>query len=297
MVPSTPLKRKLSSSNAETPEPKTVTTKGSFGCAFDPSVEVHTLILGTQPSDVSLGANRYYDTHTNALWHIVGDSLGWRRGWLDGKGRGPPPSIQRSLLHERTLTSYDDALADLTSRGYALWDVLRESERAGSLDGDIKNAQPADVRGLVAQHPKIRRICLASGASTATFFKRHFKSWLAEAGAFHVHPGRLSQQAFGKVVPPSDAPQIELVVMESVSPAFVPSVSYGDKAIDRRTAGYAEAGYQHLSRRASAYAWKRQQWFECCFARELSDGERRKRFGDRPGDFVDSGGRDARDVD
>ena len=292
MSSTTPVsKRKLNS--IETPSAKrlimmaTGTKKGSFGCAIDPDIEVHTLILGTQPSDVSLEGQRYYDTHTNALWHIVGDALGWRRGWLDAKGRGPSPSITRSLLHEPTMLQYDDALRDLTSRGYALWDVLRESERAGSLDGDIKNGVPADVRGLVAQHPSISRICLASGGTTATFFKRHFKGWLAEEGQFRVHPNRLSQQAFGKVVPAAVDAKIELVVMSSVSPAFVPHVSFGEQYADKRIAAYAEAGYPHLSARASAYAWKRQQWFESCFERELSKGACCMRFGDRPGDFFD----------
>jgi G:T/U-mismatch repair DNA glycosylase len=165
--------------------------KGAFGAAIGaiPPERVHTLILGTQPSDVSLDGQRYYDTHTNALWHIVGDALGFRRGWLDSKGRAPPESITRTLLHERTLDTYDEALITLTGRGYALWDVLRESERAGSLDSDIKNAQPADVRGLVERYPSIERICLASGASTASFFKKHFRAWLEEDGAFRVATG------------------------------------------------------------------------------------------------------------
>ncbi len=96
------------------------TAQGVVQHAIDPSARPHTLILGTQPSDVSLGANRYYDTHTNALWHIVGDAFGFRRGWLDGKGRAPPPSITRSVLHTRAVDSYDEALAMLLSRGYAL---------------------------------------------------------------------------------------------------------------------------------------------------------------------------------
>ena len=86
------------------------TLKGSFLPALNPRSHPHTLILGTQPSDDSLTASRYYNTHTNALWHIVGDALGFRRGWLDSRGRGPPESIQRSLLHEEVVESYDDAL-------------------------------------------------------------------------------------------------------------------------------------------------------------------------------------------
>ena len=196
----TPRKRKAATAASETPAAKTPAAKasagehkGSFGYALDPKVPPHTLILGTQPSDVSLGANRYYDTHTNVLWHIVGDALGWRRGWLDGKGRAPPASITSRLLHEPSIESYDEALAQLTARGYCLWDVLKESERAGSLDGAITNAQPADVRGLVDANPSISRICFASGASTAAFFKTHFGAWLKEEGAFRVHPNRPSQ--------------------------------------------------------------------------------------------------------
>jgi hypothetical protein len=34
----------------------------------------------------------------------------------------------------------------LTARGYALWDIVAESERKGSLDSDIKNATFADVQ-------------------------------------------------------------------------------------------------------------------------------------------------------
>lgn len=55
----------------------------------------------------------------------------------------------------------------------------------------------------------------------------------------------------------------------------------------KRSQAYQEAGLPHLTRRASAYAWKRQQWFDQCFYRELSFEERAKRFGDREGDFVE----------
>jgi hypothetical protein len=75
--------------------------------------------------------------------------------------------------------------------------------------------------------------------------------------------------------------------MESVSPAYVPRPSYGDKQAAKRAQAYSEAGYLHHTRRASAYAWKRQQWFDACFQRELSPESRSKRFGDREGDFVD----------
>ena len=59
------------------------------------------------------------------------------------------------------------ALAALTARGYCLWDVIAESERAGSLDSDIKNARPADIRGLLRRHPSITKVSFASTHSPA----------------------------------------------------------------------------------------------------------------------------------
>ena len=64
----------------------------------------------------------------------------------------------------------------LTARGYALWDVVAESDRKGSLDADIKNATFADVQALVARHPSILRICFSSGGTTAKFFRRTHKA-------------------------------------------------------------------------------------------------------------------------
>ena len=97
-------------------------------------------------------------------------------------------------------------------------------------------------------------------------------------------PNKPTQQVFGQLVPPGGT-GIELVVMESVSPAYVPRVSVREST--KRRAAYAEAGYPQLSARASAYGWKRQQWFEACFARVLSPEERSKRFGERDGDLLD----------
>ena len=65
----------------------------------------------------------------------------------------------------------------LTARGYALWDVVAESERKGSLDADIKNATFADVQALVARHPSIRRIVFVTGKLSADTFRKHFSEW------------------------------------------------------------------------------------------------------------------------
>lgn len=266
--------------------------KGSFSARLPPAGRLpHTLILGTQPSDSSLKQQQYYAYHTNAFWHIIGDALGWRRGWLDENGRGPPGVITRSLLHERVVDEYDVALEDLTSRGYALWDVLAQSERHGSLDGSIKNEKPADIQGLCRAYPSITKVCFSSGKTTATFFKKYFKPWLAKEGAFYVGTDELSQSVFGSIVPTEQSEgAIELVVMESVSGAYVPGVNTKDVAKRRNAWAKVHARYPELASkapRASSYAWKRQQWFDACLRSELSAPEAARRFGDRTGDLLE----------
>lgn len=136
--------------------------KGSFPPQYSPSHPPHTLILGTQPSDNSLAHGQYFMTNENAFWHIVGDALGFRRGFFV-KGRTEAPnSIRPHLLHEQVL-DYHSALQRLTSSGYALWDFIASSERSGSLDSEIKNADLADVKDFVTSHPTIERICFATG--------------------------------------------------------------------------------------------------------------------------------------
>jgi hypothetical protein len=97
------------------------TRKGSFSPLLDPEIPPHTLILGTQPSDNALAHQSYYMTGASAFWYIVGDALGFRRGWFAGDAAQAPPSIRPHLLHsaEHTL-SYHEAVRRLTSSGYAV---------------------------------------------------------------------------------------------------------------------------------------------------------------------------------
>ena len=117
---------------------------------------------------------------------------------------------------------------------------------------------------------------------------------------------------------------IELMVMESVSPAAVPTVATHDAA--KRAAAYAmegrhdlallpgdglpppppsapsepsadgalasggdgasEEGRPRTAPRAAAYAWKRARWFEACLRAVLVDEARAALpFGSRPSDF------------
>ena len=51
-----------------------------------------------------------------------------------------------------------DRLARLAARGIALWDVVGEARRAGSLDGAIRGATHQPAADYVATHPRLRAI-------------------------------------------------------------------------------------------------------------------------------------------
>jgi len=106
---------------------------------FDPVVssESRVLILGTIPGVASLEAGEYYAHPQNAFWPIMHSLFGIDDG-----------------------ADYGIRTAALTECGVALWDVLAEAERPGSLDSDIRAGSMTTnyFPGFLAAHPKIRTI-------------------------------------------------------------------------------------------------------------------------------------------
>ena len=88
----------------------------------------HTLILGTQASDNALAEAKAFATNENAFWHIIGDALGFRRGFHIGGRADAVPTIKRHLLHEEgAACGYDEAVARLLGAGFALWDIVAQA--------------------------------------------------------------------------------------------------------------------------------------------------------------------------
>ena len=136
-------------------------TKGSLSAII--GVEPHTLILGTQASDNAIDMAQAFATNENAFWHVIGDALGFRRGFHIRRADAVD-SIRRHLLHPpETACAYEQAVERLTAAGFAIWDIVAQSERGGSLDQDIRKPRFHDVRQLLADYPSIRRICFATG--------------------------------------------------------------------------------------------------------------------------------------
>jgi hypoxanthine-DNA glycosylase len=109
-----------------------------------------TLILGTLPSQQSLLKHQYYGHPRNAFWPIMGELFG---AGLD--------------------LAYTERAELLTSKGVAVWDVLRCGSRPGSMDAAIDEATaiPNDFASLYAEHPELRLICFNGQAANRLFRK------------------------------------------------------------------------------------------------------------------------------
>eukprot|EP00980_Cylindrotheca_fusiformis_P001343 scaffold338_cov116-Cylindrotheca_fusiformis.AAC.8 len=115
------------------------------------------------------------------------------------------------------------------NKGFALWDIVQSCDRPGSLDQDITDDEPNDIREFCGAHPSIRRIVFANGGTGCKFFKKHFKDWL-DTGELIPSSNKASQDAFKKwaVKSASNTNAIECIVALAVSPAAA-RFSYEEK--------------------------------------------------------------------
>lgn len=103
------------------------------------------------PSQRSLSETRYYAHPQNAFWWIIANLIGFE------------DSI-----------NYEEKCQRLTSANIALWDVLYDCERQGSLDSNIQrdSEQVNDFPQLLDKYPMIKLIAF-NGATAKQIFMRH----------------------------------------------------------------------------------------------------------------------------
>lgn len=133
----------------------------SFPPLADEKSEI--LILGTMPGATSLAKQEYYGFAQNQFWRIL-------------------------FTHYKQLPvpeSFDQRVAILKKHNIALWDVLANCERKGSLDVHIKNQLENDIPGLLHDHPLIKKI-LFNGKESHRYFMRKFSK--IDGIEFHVMP-------------------------------------------------------------------------------------------------------------
>jgi len=134
------------------------------------------LVLGSLPGEASLAARRYYAHPRNQFWRLLGDAVG---------------EPLASLAYERRIEA-------LGLRGIALWDVVGEALRQGSLDGALREVRANPLAGFVERHPRLAAV--AFNGQTAA---------------------RLGRRALGET-------GIELIDLPSSSPAY--TLAYRAKA-------------------------------------------------------------------
>jgi hypoxanthine-DNA glycosylase len=122
-------------------------------CSFPPiaAPDARVLILGSVPSVASLAKQQYYGHPQNSFWPIMGRMF--------GAGRELPYDERKRILHEH---------------GVAVWDVLRECHREGSMDADIRveSETPNDFAMFFRKHLRITTIFF-NGQRSETMFRRH----------------------------------------------------------------------------------------------------------------------------
>ena len=135
--------------------------------------DARILVLGSLPGQRSLREQQYYAHPQNAFWRIMGELYG-----AEGE--------------------YEERCDALVEHGIALWDVLAESVRPGSMDSDIRleTARPNDFAGLFSDCPEIARVCFNGQKAAAMFerfvgldtFDKHFATLPSTSPAFASMP-------------------------------------------------------------------------------------------------------------
>ena len=123
--------------------------------------DARLLLLGSMPSVESLSQHRYYAHPRNAFWPILSDLLG-----MDSD-------------------SYEGRVREVTAHGIAVWDVLRDCTRPGSLDSAIeeKTAVTNDFNAFFRNHGEIRYVFFNGGKAEALYRKRVLPALEAEFAA------------------------------------------------------------------------------------------------------------------
>jgi hypoxanthine-DNA glycosylase len=114
-------------------------------------VKPRILLLGSMPGAASLLEQRYYAHPRNLFW----------------------PFMQQLFAIPVEL-EYQQRCQLLTEQGIALWDVIAQCERPGSLDSAIKKSTVIcnAIPHLLEAEPQLHKICF-NGAKAAEEFKRH----------------------------------------------------------------------------------------------------------------------------
>jgi TDG/mug DNA glycosylase family protein len=150
--------------------------------SFPPVIpaEPKALILGSMPGGISLEKQEYYGNPRNHFWPILFELFG-----------------------QDPLEDYEEKLTFAKRNGIALWDTIGSCLREGSLDANIKEVEPNDIRTLLLDHPGIRLIG-CNGTKSYQLFRRHIhvddlQVKVTKLPSTSPIPGRYTKNFAGKV--------------------------------------------------------------------------------------------------
>ncbi len=107
------------------------------------------LILGTFPGEKSLASQAYYQNKSHNSFYKIMESL-----------------------FERPMGISDKEF--ITQNHIALWDCMKEADRKGSLDSNIKSYMPNEIEGFLNCHPTISTIILNGTGETTSVFEQNY---------------------------------------------------------------------------------------------------------------------------
>jgi len=156
----------------------------TLATSFPPiaSADARVLVLGSMPSVASLAKHQYYGHPRNAFWAIMGRLF------------GAAPELP-----------YRERQQILRTHRVAVWDVLRECYREGSLDTsiDVATEVPNDFAAFFREHQRIDAVFF-NGRKAEAAYRRHVLPLLDEGeNRFHgvrlpstspAHAGRTFEQ-------------------------------------------------------------------------------------------------------
>ncbi|MBL0922985.1 MAG: DNA-deoxyinosine glycosylase [Sphingomonadaceae bacterium] len=109
------------------------------------SEDARLLILGSLPGDASLAAREYYAHPRNHFWPLLSGIIG------------------RDLV----AMDYPERIGALRQARVALWDVVAEAERPGSLDQKIRHAQMNNLPDFLTGLPALEAVAFNGRKSAA----------------------------------------------------------------------------------------------------------------------------------
>jgi len=118
---------------------------------FDPIIGSNPkyLILGSAPSVSSLEKGQYYGNNRNSFWVIIS-----------------------SIFNGPKLNNYSNKIQFITDNNIILWDVIKNCEREGSLDSNIKNVEVNKIKDLFLKYKTIEKVVF-NGKMAQGLYKKH----------------------------------------------------------------------------------------------------------------------------